>query len=227
MKVLNTIDFSVGFDSLVEKASIVPGSNDEKELRGLLDLAHDIGNPKAAYAVSYVHDRGEDTVQIDDVVFKSRTLVHQLQSIERVFPYIATCGHEMDQGFTGGEDMIKAFWWDMIKDRMLYAAHEWLCDHIKNQYRLGKIASMQPGSADVSVWPIEQQRDLFDLLGDVETTLGVHLTDSFLMIPNKTVSGIAFPIESDFRSCEVCRRQNCPSRRAAFNEKLWQKIHQK
>jgi hypothetical protein len=83
---------------------------------------------------------------------------------------------------------------------------------------------MSPGSGDVNVWPIEQQRELFELLGDVRGQIGVELTDSFLMVPNKTVSGIHFPAEKDFRTCQVCHRENCPSRGAPFDQELWESI---
>jgi hypothetical protein len=49
----------------------------------------------------------------------------------------------------------------------------------------------------------------------------VKLTDSFLMIPNKTVSGFLFSTEKDYRSCKICRRKNCPGRSAEFDENLW------
>ena len=83
---------------------------------------------------------------------------------------------------------------------------------------------MRPGSGDATVWPIEQQKMLFDLLGDVRGCIGVRLTDSFLMMPNKTVSGIRVPTEKDFRSCQVCHRENCPSRSAGFDRELWASI---
>jgi hypothetical protein len=84
---------------------------------------------------------------------------------------------------------------------------------------------MSPGSGDADTWPIQQQADLFALLGgidEVRKQSGVELTDSFLMIPNKTVSGIQFPTETDFRSCQVCHREGCPSRSAPFDAKLWE-----
>jgi hypothetical protein len=37
------------------------------------------------------------------------------------------------------------------------------------------------------------------------------------MVPNKSVSGVRFPTEIDFRSCQVCQREDCPSRSAAFD----------
>jgi hypothetical protein len=76
---------------------------------------------------------------------------------------------------------------------------------------------MNPGSADVEVWPIEQQAVLFRLLGDVETEIGVVLSDHMLMMPNKSVSGVFFPSHSGWVSCEACTRQGCVGRRAPFN----------
>ena len=92
------------------------------------------------------------------------------------------------------------------------------------RYALGKTVTMRPGSGDVTTWPIEQQRDLFSLLGDVETLIGVQLSDSFLMVPNKTVSGIRFSTEIDFETCQVCHRADCPGRRAPFNQETWDAI---
>jgi hypothetical protein len=224
MDILDKIDFSPDAETIRQQAHIAADSEDDAELLKLIELSKKIGKPKAVYTVSYVTERNEDALQIDDVVFKSRTLALHLKSVERVFPYVATCGHEMDEGFKDDGDMLKAFWWDLIKQSMLDSANTALHEHLKDTYRLGKTASMQPGSADVAVWPIEQQKVLFALLGNVEDKLGVHLTESCLMIPNKTVSGIYFPTETNFRSCEVCRRQNCSSRRAPFNEALWRAI---
>ena len=36
--------------------------------------------------------------------------------------------------------------------------------------------------------------------------IGVTLTDTFLMLPNKTVSGIFYPTEVDFVTCQLCHR---------------------
>jgi hypothetical protein len=69
-------------------------------------------------------------------------------------------------------------------------------------------------------WPIEEQAPLFKLLGDVETSIGVQLTDSLLMLPAKSISGIFFPTEISFISCQLCPRKRCESRKAKFDDKL-------
>jgi len=224
MEVLADIPFSLDADSLLKEAHLAPGSDDAEELRALVDLAIRVGKPKAAYTVCFIERRDGDTVQIGEVSFTSRTLSKNLKSVERVFPLVATCGREVADAFPAKGDMLKEFWWDLIKTRLLRAAHEHLADHLRRRFRLGKTATMHPGSGDASVWPLEQQRGLFALLGDVQSAIGVRLTDSLLMIPNKTISGILFPTEQDFQSCEVCHRESCPSRQAPFNRQLWEEL---
>jgi hypothetical protein len=221
---LDSIPFSLDVEQIIAQAHVKAESRDADELLSLIELAEAVGKPKAAYAVCFIEGRDGDAVQIEDVRFKSRMLAHNLESVQRVFPLLATCGHELDEAFPGKGHMLQEFWWDLIKSRLLGAANKHLTDHLHRKFRLEKTATMRPGSGDASVWPIEQQRELFMLLGDVERAVGVRLTESFLMVPNKTTSGLMFPTETDFRSCEVCHRENCPSRQAPFSKDLWEQI---
>ena len=52
-------------------------------------------------------------------------------------------------------------------------------------------------------------------------TIGVRLTDSFVMLPMKSVSGVYFPTEHTFASCQLCPRDDCPGRSAPYDPKLW------
>ncbi len=80
---------------------------------------------------------------------------------------------------------------------------------------------MNPGSLDD--WPLAEQRQLFSVFGDVKKLIGVELTDSFLMVPIKSVSGVVFPTEHRFESCQLCQREGCPNRRAKYDPRLWKK----
>jgi hypothetical protein len=224
METLTEIPFSLDAVALMKQAHIEPESDDSRELWALIEVAKQVGKPKAAYTESFVEGRDGDTVEVGGVSFTSRTLARNLKSSERIFPLIATCGHEMDEARPANGDMLKEFWWDLIKTDLLGVANRHVTDHLHRKFRLGKTAIMRPGSGDTLVWPIAQQRELFALLGDVEQAIGVRLTDSFLMVPNKTTSGMLFPTEVDFRSCEVCHRENCPSRSAAFDKQVWEEI---
>ena len=161
---------------------------------------------------------------IAGVTFTSHVLSENLAEVERVFPYVATCGRELDGVALPTGDVLVQFWWDAIKAEILAAARAHLLAHLTDRFRLGQTARMSPGSGEADVWPIEQQRLLFALLGGVTPFIGVILTDSCLMIPNKTVSGILFPTEHDFRTCQVCHRDPCQNRKAPFDAAVWRSL---
>ncbi len=225
MEIITDIPFTLNSAALLAQFRIEPDSSDARDINQLLELAQKHGRPKAAYTVSYIQARNGDAIQIDDVVFSSRVLCLNLQNVERVFPLLATCGTEMDQILLAQDDMLKNYWWDGIKAQLLEAASNVVFDLVRKRHRLGTTSTMWPGSGDAEVWPIEQQKELFNLLGEAAERIGIALTDSYLMVPNKSVSGILFPAERDFRTCELCHRSDCPSRQAPFNEALWQVMH--
>lgn len=222
MEVLQNIPFELDTESLGAKLHLQKGSDDAKELDALVETIRPHIRPKAVYIESYIEARGEDTVTIDGVTFTSRVLRANLESVERVFPFIATCGRGIDELDLTSGDFIKQFWIDTIKETALRSMVTYLNEHVNRRYALKKSSSMSPGSGDVGTWTIEQQKNLFTLFGNVSELIGVELTDSFLMIPNKSVSGIRFPTEIDFRTCQVCHRENCSSRSAPFDSSLWE-----
>jgi hypothetical protein len=189
-----------------------------KAITDLLEDALATARPKALYKVCYIDNRTDDTVELERIRFTSRVLSQNLSEVERVFPYIVTCGTELDKCLSTETDILAQYWLDGLKEMALRTAVEHLKNHLAAEYGLKaeKLSTMNPGSGNKNVWPISQQRQLFQLLGDVEGAIGVRLTDSFLMMPNKTVSGIFFPTEVNFVSCQLCTRENCPRRRAEY-----------
>jgi hypothetical protein len=184
----------------------------------LLEAALSSARPKAMYKVCYIDDRPDDGVELEGVRFASKVLRQNLSEVERVFPYIVTCGVELDTVAIPQDDIFAGYVLDGLKELALRQAIEHLKNHLAETYGLDaqRMSTMNPGSGNKDVWPIGQQRQLFQLLGDVEASVGVRLTESFLMTPNKTVSGILFPTDVPFVSCQLCTREDCPRRRAAY-----------
>jgi hypothetical protein len=224
MDAIKFIPYKLDARQLMERVHIRQNSAYAQEFEQLIQFAQQVGKPKALYTEAYVELHGKNTVSLNGITFISSMLRDNLSNIDRVFPFIVTCGLEMDQAYQFDGDILKQFWWDTIKESLLMSAYQYLLGVLERKFQLKKIASMSPGSGDVNVWPIEQQKELFALLGDVRGQIGVELTDSFLMIPNKTVSGIHFPTERDFRTCQVCHRKHCPNRSAPFDQALWESI---
>ena len=224
MKILDNIPFKLNTDALFKKNHIEKGTDDATEFLELADQVSEIGKPKAIYKECFIDKKGDDTIAIGEITFKSYTLRKKLDSVERIFAYVVTCGVEVNDIEISEKDFLKKYWLDSIKESLLGFGYGYLNDQISLKYKIEKKASMQPGSGDLIVWPIEQQKELFSVIGDVEGLIGVKLTDSFLMLPNKSISGIIFPTEIDFMSCQLCHRENCQSRSATFDKELWESI---
>lgn len=224
-QVLSDIPVEFDVSGLMKKVRIEPGSADEDEFRTMIEQARKLARPRALYRQAFVEERGENTVRIDGVTFTSPTLRKNLDEAERVFPFVATCGRELDDVETDPSNFLGSFWLDTIKEAALGMAIAHLNRHLEEKYALEKTSAMSPGSGDVNVWPIEQQKKLFSLLDDVQSAVGVELTESCLMIPRKSISGIRFPTDFDFRTCQLCHRENCPSRSAPFDPDLWEEMH--
>lgn len=222
---LDQIPFTLDTDALFRRLRLDPQGDLAGDIHQLAHRAAGVARPKALFAESFVGSRGTDTVTIAGVTFTSRVLRSNLEKVERVFPYIATCGVELDALLDQGADVLLRYCLDCIKEMALAAARRQLREYLAQHYGLKKLSSMNPGSGDSGVWPLEQQAPLFSLLGDVEGQIGVRLTESFLMEPNKTVSGVLFATEVDFVTCSLCHRIACPSRRAPFDEGLWREKH--
>jgi hypothetical protein len=218
---LKDIPFSLDAESLMKDLRIRPGTDGVKAFAELLDRVTEVGKPKALYEVCSIDARTDDSVVLNGVRLTSRALRRNLDQVERVFPYVITCGTEADAVAAPDGDMMRALWLWTIKEALLGAARDHLDEHLATRYRMAHSAAMHPGSGDAGVWPIEQQVELFSILGDVEALIGVKLTDSMLMIPTMSVSGVVFPTETEFESCQVCHREDCPRRTAPFDEAVW------
>ena len=222
--VLDEIPFALDIDDLQGRLHLAYNSDSAREFRELADEAQHLARPKALFRECYIEYRGVDGVTLGTVTFRSPALRAHLDQVERVFPYVATCGREIDNLVVPAGDFLRQYWLDAIKAALLECSRSYLRTHLEVTYALGKTSSMHPGSGDATVWPIEQQAQLFSLLGDVEGQIGVTLTGSFLMIPIKSISGILFPTETNFQSCQLCHREKCPSRKAQFDPHLWQSV---
>ena len=223
--ILPDIPFQIDLGNLKQKLHIKEGSPYLTDLIHLADEAASIGRPKALYKLAFIDEKGEDSVIVENVRLKSRILRVNLEIAQRVFPYVVTCGMELEDWANRIEDVLQRFWAETIKEMVLRVAHGAMEEHLMNHYQPGRLSRMSPGS--LADWPIQEQRPLFKILGNPVDSIGVRLTDSMLMIPTKSVSGIRFPTEESFESCLLCPRDVCPNRRAPYDPSLFEKKYSK
>jgi hypothetical protein len=218
MRILANLPVEFDIGALLYRLHIAEGSADAASVGRLVDWARTVANPKAIYDICYIEDKSADTVTLGGVTFSSRVLSANLSQAHRAFPFVATCGKELEvqPNITG--DMMEFYWLDEIKETVLRAAFSYLKKHLVETHRLSQISHMFTGS--LADWPLTQQAQLFSLFGDSKEKIGVELTDSFLMIPTKSLSGIFFPTETKYEDCQLCPWEGCPGRRAPYDESL-------
>ena len=191
------------------------------DVRELVGIAESLIQAKAVYEVSYINQRGEDTVKVNGVTFTSRVLRVNLGKVERIFPFIITIGSALEDNASSCNDLLRQFYLETMGDMALRSSRQYLEEYLKRHFGLGQLSRMSPGS--LKDWPVTEQRPLFSIFGNVGNLIGVTLTESMLMIPRKSVSGIFFPTEVMFFSCQLCPRKACPERKAPYDETLRQK----
>ena len=218
--ILDKIPFVLDEEELFQKLRIEKDGEHAGELQEIIDLVSPLICPKAVFKVCDVETMEDDLIEICGVEFASRVLRKSLQEVDDVFAFIATCGNELENLNIPKYDFLKVFWVETVKEMALDTSVDFFTDFIKKEFKLEKLPSMSPGSGADNIWPIEQQKQLFSIFGDTEKLIGVRLTESCLMIPNKSVSGVCFSKGTEFIGCKLCDRENCQKRRAVFNSEL-------
>jgi hypothetical protein len=217
MPILDNINVTISPDELSKRLHM----DKDRSLDGIqpvIDVAAKLISPRAFYDVRYIDEKLEDAVIIDGRRFKSRVLRKNLDRVERVFPFVITIGPKLGEKQSASTDLLENYYLDIIGNVALDSARRHLKRHLKSTFGVEKISFMSPGS--LTDWPIAQQAPLFALLGNVEAAIGVELNDSLLMLPAKSISGIYFPTEVSFFSCQLCPRQGCESRKAKYDATL-------
>ncbi len=211
--------FRIEREQLRENLRVKEGSSLADQLERLIDEAEVVGRPKTCYRVVYVDGKEKDRVILEGVSFTSRVLRVNLEKVHRVFPFVATSGQELEEWAKSIQGLLVQYWVDAIKEMALRWAIQNLSAHLGNRYQPGPLSRMGPGS--LPDWPLEEQRFLFAVLGDEPAGIGVQLSESLLMTPIKSVSGIFFPTEERFESCQLCPRETCIGRRAPYEPHLY------
>jgi hypothetical protein len=223
--IIDNIAFDPDIDVLATQLHVSKTSALYLELESCVREAQTVARPKGMYRVGYIESRASDSVWIDGIRFTSRVLHVNLAKAHRVFAYLATCGTEIQEWARSLDDPLKQYWSNTIQERALRAASQAVSADIRDRYQAGRTSTMAPGS--LGEWPLSEQRPLFALLDDPYAAIGVRLSESLLMVPTKSVSGLRFPTEERFESCQLCPRAECPGRRAPYDEGLFDRKYRR
>ncbi|MDO4581626.1 MAG: vitamin B12 dependent-methionine synthase activation domain-containing protein [Bacillota bacterium] len=184
--------------------------------RRLLDEAATLARPRAIWLQADIKQLDGSGMTLGGQRFHSSLFSRQFQPGQTVYPFLASCGPEIDawqESYRG--ELLRQFWADAIAEKALRTAVAALEDKITKLVENRYLASYNPGS--LPVWPLEEQKPLFALFGKAAEEVGVQLTEYCMMRPQKSVSGIYFSSPAEYNNCQFCPRLRCPSRKAEFS----------
>ncbi|MEE8413683.1 MAG: vitamin B12 dependent-methionine synthase activation domain-containing protein [Dehalococcoidales bacterium] len=223
-RVLDNIPVDLNVSSVLERLKLRAESNRIRDIiLELIEMVTSVARPKALYKISQANSI-KRKILVDGVEFTSYIPTLSFSQGEVVFPYVATCGLEVDSIKIPTNDFMKHYCLNLIKEMILRSASRYLLDYLIENYEPAQLTRIGPGEA---LGPLTQQRELFSILGDVENKIGVRLTDHNMMVPEKSSSGIYFETTVKLESCQLCPDTKCEGRRAPYQPDLLSKYRKK
>ena len=175
-------------------------------------------SPKSICRIFDLQHQSEECFQIGNIRMKSRSLGRNLKQCEKLILFGATLGTGADRLITRASltDMTKA----VVLQACAAAMLEEYCDACqreiaKQQEKEGWYLRprFSPGYGD---FDIQYQKPLMQML-DCAKTIGLTMTDSFMMTPTKSVTAVIgmsrIKERCPIQGCEICEKKDCEYRR--------------
>lgn len=217
---IDPIPTTFGVADVLAKMGMPQDHQFGQQIAEMMEKAATVAQPKAFYLETPIEARSNETVQIGGQIFESVALANNLSNVEQVYPFLCTCGVELAAMAETIQDPLERMAFDEVMDYYRREAVLALANDLANREDVGgQTSSMGPGS--LVDWHITEQKKLFALFGDYAAKAGVELSPSSLMRPIKSVSGIRYKTSQEFHNCQLCQRENCPSRVAPFDGALF------
>ncbi len=135
MEVLDKIPVKIDLDAVLKKLRLRNRNNDVlRTLEELVDIANSTARPKAVFETATVEEKNGDNVTIKGVEFTSHILRVNLDRAEEVFPYVVTCGREIDAVNIPTGEMMRFYFMDQIRELVARSALNYLHQHLRDRH---------------------------------------------------------------------------------------------
>jgi len=214
--------FDINRQRILHDIGYAPGSEPSARMVSLvneyIENVHQFLAPSFSYVVrDIILVTGNSVIIEYGVIFESEVIARLLEKADKVAVFVLTIGKYLeDTAAQLAQDGLVLQ--SAVLDAIGSDAAERLADSVESQ--ISEVAHNQgftisrrfsPGYCD---WNVTQQKMVFQAMR--EDYAGVSLTDSCLMIPRKSVSGIigigSIEVEK-YNPCSTCDKHDCIGRR--------------
>ncbi len=159
-------------------------------------------------------DKNKHQLTIEDKTFNIHKIIsYQMRKAEKAALFLCTAGKgisEWSKKLMKDGDMMKGWIVDVAGSEIVESAMDRIQDHLESEMKkkgLGITNRFSPGYCD---WHVSEQPNLFSFFPD--NFCGIQLSESCLMYPIKSVSGVIGIGEKAERKgymCNFCEVENC------------------
>lgn len=142
-----------------------------------------------------------------------KLITHYINKAEQFVFFILTAGKGIEQHarklITDSDPML-GYIYDVIGSLTVEITAEKTLRNIEDNVKENGLMTSNPYSPGYCGWPVTDQKNLFNLFNG--NTCGISLSDTYLMDPIKSVSGIigiGKNIKKQPYSCAICDLKNC------------------
>ena len=189
--------------------------------------AHSLIDIRATYLIvkDVVVDENRNTLVAGKQEFRvGKTICRELKGSERLAFFVCTAGKTISEksvDLLKGEDPVLGYIYDLLGSAITEAAGDLMQSFLKQEIEMTGHRITNRYSPGYCHWSMEEQHKLFELFG--KSPCEVTLTQSFLMSPVKSISGvIGIGHEVKYRDyqCTLCWNKNCVYRKIRRNLKV-------
>lgn len=184
------IDVKIDKDEILKQLHMEEGDEYISEVLNLIEAAEKLAKPKGVFREVSIDANDNTSIVINGTRFESPTLCLKLRKAKKVFVFVVTSGMELYEWSNTIKDMLENYWANTINQVIVISVQGVLERIIKDEFKVDHLNKMSPGF--VEDWSISEQNKLFDLMEGATESIGVKLTESSLMIPVKSLSGIFY-----------------------------------
>jgi hypothetical protein len=173
------------------------------DLRGAIHIVNDVHFPEEV-----------GVLNVHDTVFNvGKTVAHELRNSESMVLFVCTAGKEISdlaQNLLIGDNPVLGYVYDVLGSVTVEAVSNRIHQHIKEMATFSGELITNRYSPGYCQWSVADQHKLFSFFP--ENCCGISLTESALMYPIKSISGIigmGKKVKYRQYTCDLCHLTDC------------------
>ena len=164
----------------------------KKELKNIIGMAYGLICGKACYCTFQIKDISENKVILDksETLINSKKIAGILKDCEYCSLFVSTIGPQLEGRVAEMEkdNPSGAFYLEHVGNWMAEYMAEAINQRISQAITKAGFIPKKRYSAGYGDWPLESQKEILELTG--ARRIGVFISESYLMIPRKSVSAL-------------------------------------